>query len=63
VRNVRARLERSAPFARWKEVAAENIARLLEANPSPWERLCIEGNNQKQADFLAKSLVKAGAGY
>ncbi len=24
----------------------------------PGDRLCIEGNNQKQADFLAKNLVK-----
>jgi malonate decarboxylase alpha subunit len=58
VRNYKARLERAAPFARGREVLAENIVRLLEAVIEPGDRLCIEGNNQKQADFLAKCLVK-----
>jgi malonate decarboxylase alpha subunit len=32
---------------------------LLEAVIEPGDRVCIEGNNQKQADFLARSLVGA----
>ncbi|MDP3842248.1 MAG: malonate decarboxylase subunit alpha [Oxalobacteraceae bacterium] len=32
---------------------------LLEAVIEPGDRVCIEGNNQKQADFLARSLVRA----
>ena len=32
---------------------------LLEAVIEPGDRVCIEGNNQKQADFLARSLVHA----
>ncbi len=34
------------------------IVELLEAVIEPFDRVCLEGNNQKQADFLAKSLVK-----
>jgi malonate decarboxylase alpha subunit len=32
---------------------------LLEAVIEPGDRVCIEGNNQKQADFLARALVQA----
>jgi malonate decarboxylase alpha subunit len=32
---------------------------LLEAVIEPGDRVCIEGNNQKQADFLAKCLARA----
>ena len=39
-------------------VSADNIVPLLEAVIEPGDRVCIEGNNQKQADFLARSLVK-----
>ena len=52
------RLERAASFANGRLVAAENIVQLLEAVIEPGDRVCIEGNNQKQADFLARSLVK-----
>ena len=31
---------------------------LLEAVIEPGDRVCLEGNNQKQADFLAKALVQ-----
>jgi malonate decarboxylase alpha subunit len=58
VRNYKARLERAAPFASGREVAAEDIVRLLDTVIEPRDRVCIEGNNQKQADFLAKSLLK-----
>jgi len=56
--NYRARLDRVAPLVHGREVAAENIVSLLEAVIEPGDRVCIEGDNQKQADFLAQSLVK-----
>src|SRR5947209_3974054 len=41
-----------------KRVATEAIGRLLEAVLEPGDRVCLEGNNQKQADFLARALVQ-----
>jgi len=43
---------------RGKQVAAERSVDLLNAVLEPFDRVCLEGNNQKQADFLAKSLVR-----
>ncbi len=52
------RLERASRLADGKVVKADDITALLEAVIEPGDRLCIEGNNQKQADFLAKALAK-----
>lgn len=52
------RLARAARFAAGRLVSAEDIVPLLEAVIEPGDRVCIEGNNQKQADFLARSLIK-----
>ncbi|RTL06252.1 MAG: malonate decarboxylase subunit alpha [Lysobacterales bacterium] len=52
-----ARLERAAAFARGRHVAAADARALLEAVLEPGDRVCLEGNNQKQADFLARTLV------
>ena len=41
-----------------KLVATDAIDVLLDAVLEPGDRVCLEGNNQKQADFLAKSLVR-----
>ena len=41
-----------------KHVATEAIGKLLEAVLEPGDRVCLEGNNQKQADFLARALVQ-----
>ena len=41
-----------------RRVETEAIATLLEAVLSPGDRVCLEGNNQKQADFLARALVQ-----
>ncbi|MCC2958879.1 malonate decarboxylase subunit alpha [Massilia sp. IC2-278] len=41
-----------------KLVPAERIADLLHAVLEPGDRVCLEGNNQKQADFLGKALTK-----
>ncbi len=43
---------------RHKVVPADLAVRLLEAVLEPGDRLCLEGNNQKQADFLAQALVR-----
>lgn len=41
-----------------KEVAARDTVKLLEAVIRPGDRVNLEGNNQKQADFLADRLCK-----
>jgi malonate decarboxylase alpha subunit len=56
-RNRDARLARSASLAAGKQVEAKNAGHLLEAVLEPGDRVCLEGNNQKQADFLAKILA------
>ncbi|RIX44071.1 MAG: malonate decarboxylase subunit alpha [Rhodocyclales bacterium GT-UBC] len=51
------RLERAASLGLGKQIPAERIIDLLEAVIQPGDRVCLEGNNQKQADFLAESLA------
>ncbi len=41
-----------------KQVETEAIVDLLHAVLKPGDRVCLEGNNQKQADFLARALVR-----
>jgi malonate decarboxylase alpha subunit len=55
--NRRTRLERAAAIASGKAVTAENATALLEAVIEPGDRVCLEGDNQKQADFLARCLA------
>lgn len=45
-------------FKQGKEVAAEDTVALLEAVIRSGDRINIEGNNQKQADFLAECLCQ-----
>jgi malonate decarboxylase alpha subunit len=40
-----------------KVVPADMADKLLEAVIEPGDRVCLEGNNQKQADFLAQALT------
>jgi len=48
----------AAPLLRQgKEVGADDAVKLLEAVIRPGEKVNLEGNNQKQADFLAKALT------
>ena len=58
----RHRLERVAaalgPALQGKRVHSGQAVTLLNAVLSPFDRVCLEGNNQKQADFLAKTLVQ-----
>ena len=53
-----ARLKAAAPLARGKIVDAKDTAALLEALLRPGDNVNIEGDNQKQADFLAAELCK-----
>src|SRR5574343_64987 len=54
-----ARKEAAAPlFVKGKEVLAKDTVALLEAVIRPFDIINIEGNNQKQADFLADCLNK-----
>ncbi len=56
-----ARLARARPLADGKHVESSKAAALLEALIEPGDRVCLEGNNQKQADFLAKALASLDA--
>jgi malonate decarboxylase alpha subunit len=58
----RERLARAASLARGKRVEPGNATALLEQVIEPGDRVCLEGNNQKQADFLAQALAKADPG-
>jgi len=60
--NRKARLERASSLANGKQVEPSDIGRLLEAVIEPGDRVCLEGNNQKQADFLAKALASIDPG-
>ncbi|MBW4025155.1 MAG: malonate decarboxylase subunit alpha [Proteobacteria bacterium] len=54
-----ARLEAAGQYADGKIFAAEHATALLEAVIKPFDRICVEGDNQKQADFLASALAAA----
>ena len=53
-----ARIAAAAPYAEGKIVDAANTVKVLEAVLRPGDKVNIEGDNQKQADFLAKELCK-----
>ncbi|MHC2926681.1 malonate decarboxylase alpha subunit [Bradyrhizobium diazoefficiens] len=46
-----------AVLARGKVVEAHDVTRLLEAVIRPGDRVCLEGDNQKQADLLSRALL------
>lgn len=51
------RLANASRFAKGKLVAHQDATKLLEAVIRPGDRVCLEGDNQKQADFLAACLA------
>lgn len=51
------RLKAGAKFADGKMVRQDGTTALLEAVIRPGDRVCLEGDNQKQADFLAACLA------
>lgn len=54
----RRRLQRAAAISAGKVLPAAAVTELLEAVLEPGDRVCLEGNNQKQADFLAHCLTR-----
>ncbi len=53
------RLGRARAIAPERWVPHERVTALLEAIVEPGDRVCLEGDNQKQADFLARALLRA----
>lgn len=51
------RLAAAAKYANGKIVEAENVVALLSSVVRAGDRVCLEGDNQKQADFLAEALA------
>src|SRR5215471_3679128 len=54
----RRRLEQVASYADGKLVRPDSMVALLESLLRPGDRVVLEGDNQKQADFLSRSLVQ-----
>ncbi|MGW6769650.1 malonate decarboxylase subunit alpha [Streptomyces sp. NPDC055037] len=54
----RTRLRRAERIAAGKVVATGDLAGLLHAVLEPGDRVVLEGNNQKQADFLSRTLAE-----
>jgi malonate decarboxylase alpha subunit len=52
-----ARIQAGSRHARGKVVAAADLSDFLEAVLRPGDRICLEGDNQKQADILAAALA------
>ncbi|MGJ4943870.1 malonate decarboxylase subunit alpha [Bradyrhizobium sp. HKCCYLS1011] len=52
-----ARIAAGARFASGKVVDGRDATRLLEAVIRPSDRVCLEGDNQKQADLLSRALL------
>ncbi len=53
-----ARLARTASLSKGKRVEPGDMVALLDALLQPGDRVCIEGNNQKHADFLSACLAR-----
>ncbi|HSI71969.1 MAG TPA: malonate decarboxylase subunit alpha, partial [Fimbriimonas sp.] len=52
-----ARIAAGENLAKGKIVDAHDVTRLLEAVIRPGDRVCLEGDNQKQADLLSAALL------
>jgi len=52
-----ARLNAGSHYASGKMVPPDKAKAFLEAVIRPGDRVCLEGDNQKQADFLAEALA------
>lgn len=53
------RIEAGSRYAKGKRVDVADATALLEAVIRPGDRVCLEGDNQKQADVLAAALAAA----
>ena len=54
----RRRLALASPFADGRVIRSADIVPALQALISPGDRVVLEGNNQKQADFLSRALAR-----
>lgn len=54
----RERLKRASSFVSGRVVSTDAIVQILETLIEPGDRVCLEGNNQKQADFLSRRLAE-----
>src|SRR5271165_2210792 len=52
------RLAAASQFADGRILAQERIVQALEILIRPGDRVAVEGNNQKQADFLSRALAR-----
>jgi malonate decarboxylase alpha subunit len=57
LRNKHHRLERSSHITTSKIIRHEDVVRLFEAVIESGDKVCVEGNNQKHADFLSEQLT------
>ena len=55
------RVQAGARYTQGKRVGRKDATALLEAVIHPGDRVCLEGDNQKQADLLAAALAAADA--
>jgi malonate decarboxylase alpha subunit len=53
-----ARLARIAPWMKGHVLETEAVVEALQALLEPGDAVALEGDNQKQADFLSRSLVQ-----
>ncbi len=51
------RLARAASYVRSGVFESDDAVAVLESVLEPGDRVCVEGNNQKQADFLSRALA------
>src|ERR1039458_6333454 len=56
-RNKEERIRRIAGVTKGKFVSSNDVAEVLKQIIEPGDILCLEGDNQKQADFLANQLA------
>lgn len=57
----RRRIEKLGSIAQGRVIPTNRIVEALEVLISAGDRVVLEGNNQKQADFLSRSLVKVSS--
>ena len=55
------RLQRVARYCSDRVLDSGKIIEAMEELVEPGDRVCLEGNNQKQADFLSRMLVQVNA--
>lgn len=58
----RRRIELVESITKGRVIPQSKIVEVLETLIAPGDRVVLEGNNQKQADFLSRSLVKVDSG-